>query len=147
MVLPRHWRPWLFGALAFVGVGVMRWPLLWVMGALAPWARRRGLEREGVMDRDRPQRAVSPFFGPLVRGRRRSVGDPARHPPLRGGSAPPDDERRVCRDLHVGPGGAWPQLHVRHAYRLACGWVGGRSRDDDPTSRAGYHAFVACRAL
>jgi chromate transporter len=38
VVLPRHWRPWLFGALAFVGVGVMRWPLLWVMGALAPWA-------------------------------------------------------------------------------------------------------------
>jgi len=38
MVLPRHWRPWLFGILAFVGVGVMRWPLLWVMGALAPWA-------------------------------------------------------------------------------------------------------------
>ena len=38
MVLPRHWRPWLFGALAFVGVGIMRWPLLWVMVALAPWA-------------------------------------------------------------------------------------------------------------
>ena len=38
MVLPRDWRPWLFGALAFVGVGIMRWPLLWVMGALAPWA-------------------------------------------------------------------------------------------------------------
>jgi chromate transporter len=38
MVLPRHWRSWLFGLLAFVGVGVMRWPLLWVMGALAPWA-------------------------------------------------------------------------------------------------------------
>ncbi len=38
MVIPRRWRPWLFGALAFVGVGVMRWPLLWVMGALAPWA-------------------------------------------------------------------------------------------------------------
>jgi chromate transporter len=37
-VLPRGWRPWLFGALAFVGVGVLRWPLLWVMGALAPWA-------------------------------------------------------------------------------------------------------------
>ena len=35
-VLPRHWRPWLFGALAFVAVGVMRWPLLWVIGALAP---------------------------------------------------------------------------------------------------------------
>jgi chromate transporter len=38
MVLPRHWRPWLFGMLAFMGVGVLRWPLLWVMGALAPWA-------------------------------------------------------------------------------------------------------------
>lgn len=38
MVLPRRWLPWLFGILAFVGVGVMRWPLLWVMGALAPWA-------------------------------------------------------------------------------------------------------------
>jgi chromate transporter len=37
-VLPRHWRPWLFGVLAFVAVGIMRWPLLWVMGALAPWA-------------------------------------------------------------------------------------------------------------
>ena len=38
IVLPRQWRPWLFGILAFVGVGVMRWPLLWVMGALAPCA-------------------------------------------------------------------------------------------------------------
>jgi chromate transporter len=38
MVLPRRWRPWLFGMLAFVGVGVMRWPLLWVIGALAPSA-------------------------------------------------------------------------------------------------------------
>jgi chromate transporter len=38
MVLPRHWRPWLFGMLAFAGVGVMRWPLLWVIGALAPGA-------------------------------------------------------------------------------------------------------------
>ena len=37
-VLPRRWRPWLFGVLAFMGVGVMRWPLLWVIGALAPWA-------------------------------------------------------------------------------------------------------------
>jgi chromate transporter len=36
--LPRQWRPWLFGALAFVGVGVLRWPLLWVIGALAPFA-------------------------------------------------------------------------------------------------------------
>jgi chromate transporter len=38
MVLPRHWRPWLFGILAFTGVGIMRWPLLWVMGVLAPLA-------------------------------------------------------------------------------------------------------------
>ena len=37
-VLPRHWRPWLFAMLAFVGVGVLRWPLLWVMGGLAPFA-------------------------------------------------------------------------------------------------------------
>ena len=37
-VLPRHWCPWLFVGLAFVGVGIMRWPLLWVLGALAPWA-------------------------------------------------------------------------------------------------------------
>ena len=36
--LSRHWRPWLFGVLAFAGVGIMRWPLVWVMGALAPWA-------------------------------------------------------------------------------------------------------------
>jgi chromate transporter len=38
MVLPRRWWLWLFGALAFIGVGVLRWPLFWVMGALAPWA-------------------------------------------------------------------------------------------------------------
>ncbi|MET0500592.1 MAG: chromate transporter [Candidatus Binatia bacterium] len=38
MVLPRSWRPWLFGVLAFAGVGVMRWPLLWVLGGLAPLA-------------------------------------------------------------------------------------------------------------
>jgi len=38
MVLPRRWRSWLFGMLAFVGVGVMRWPLLWVIGAVAPCA-------------------------------------------------------------------------------------------------------------
>jgi chromate transporter len=37
-VLPRHWRPWLFCLLAFFGVGIMRWPLLWVMAALAPCA-------------------------------------------------------------------------------------------------------------
>jgi chromate transporter len=38
MVLPRRWRPWIFGALAFAGIGVMRWPLLSVIGALAPCA-------------------------------------------------------------------------------------------------------------
>ncbi len=38
MVLPRRWQAWMFAMLAFVGVGVMRWPLLWVMGALTPWA-------------------------------------------------------------------------------------------------------------
>jgi chromate transporter len=37
-VLPRQWRPWLFGMLAFMGVGIMRWPLLWVMSALVPLA-------------------------------------------------------------------------------------------------------------
>jgi chromate transporter len=37
-VVPRQWRSWFFGVLAFIGVGVMRWPLLWVMAALAPWA-------------------------------------------------------------------------------------------------------------
>ncbi len=37
-VLPRNWRPCLFGALAFAGVGVFRWPLPWVFLALAPWA-------------------------------------------------------------------------------------------------------------
>jgi chromate transporter len=37
-VLPRQWRPWLFAGLAFVGVGVLRWSLLGVMGALAPIA-------------------------------------------------------------------------------------------------------------
>jgi chromate transporter len=38
LVLPQQWRPWLFGFLAFGGVGIMRWPLLWVLGALAPCA-------------------------------------------------------------------------------------------------------------
>jgi chromate transporter len=38
MVLPRRWQPWLFVMLAFAGVGVFRWPLFWVIGALAPWA-------------------------------------------------------------------------------------------------------------
>jgi len=38
MVLPHRLRPWLFGVLAFFAVGVMRWPLLWVVAALAPCA-------------------------------------------------------------------------------------------------------------
>ena len=37
-VLPRRWRPCLFAVLAFVGVGILRWPLLWVVGTLAPLA-------------------------------------------------------------------------------------------------------------
>ena len=37
-VLPRRWQPVLFAILAFVGVGVLRWPLIWVIGALAPLA-------------------------------------------------------------------------------------------------------------
>jgi chromate transporter len=36
--LKRHWRPWLFTALALVGVGALRWPLLAVVGAMAPFA-------------------------------------------------------------------------------------------------------------
>lgn len=46
-ILPRHWRPWLFTLLAFAGVGVLRWPLIGVLGVLAPfgiaaaWKTRR----------------------------------------------------------------------------------------------------------
>jgi chromate transporter len=36
--LPRRLVPWLFMLLAFAGVGVMRWPLLYVMAALSPFA-------------------------------------------------------------------------------------------------------------
>ena len=36
--MKRHWRPWLFTALALAGVGALRWPLLAVVGALAPFA-------------------------------------------------------------------------------------------------------------
>jgi chromate transporter len=36
--LKRHWRPWLFTALALAGVGVLRWPMLAVVGGLAPFA-------------------------------------------------------------------------------------------------------------
>ena len=37
-VLPRHWYTWLFGVLAFTGVGVLRWPLPVVIGLLVPLA-------------------------------------------------------------------------------------------------------------
>jgi chromate transporter len=36
--LPRRLVPWLFMLLAFGGVGLMRWPLIYVMAALAPFA-------------------------------------------------------------------------------------------------------------
>ena len=38
VVLPRRVMPWVFVALAFVAVGVLRWPFLAVVGALAPFA-------------------------------------------------------------------------------------------------------------
>jgi hypothetical protein len=37
-VLQRKALPWAFALAAFVGVGVLRWPLLAVLGALAPFA-------------------------------------------------------------------------------------------------------------
>lgn len=37
-VLPRNWRACVFGLLAFVSVGIFRWPLPWVVGVLAPFA-------------------------------------------------------------------------------------------------------------
>lgn len=36
--LPRRFVPWLFMLLAFAAVGIMRWPLLYVMAALGPIA-------------------------------------------------------------------------------------------------------------
>jgi chromate transporter len=36
VVIEHRWRPWLFVTLTFLGVGVMRWPLLAVLLALAP---------------------------------------------------------------------------------------------------------------
>lgn len=44
--LKRHWRPWLFTALALAGVGALRWPLLAVVGALAPFAIAAAWGRE-----------------------------------------------------------------------------------------------------
>jgi chromate transporter len=37
-VLKRRPRAWFFAVLTFAGVGAMRWPLLAVLAALAPWA-------------------------------------------------------------------------------------------------------------
>lgn len=37
-VLPRRFRPWLFLALAFAGVGALRLPLVWILATLAPIA-------------------------------------------------------------------------------------------------------------
>ena len=37
-VLPRSWQPWLIAALAFSAVGLLRWPLVAVLGLLAPLA-------------------------------------------------------------------------------------------------------------
>ena len=36
--LPRRVLPWMFLAAAFVGTGLLRWPLLYVMAGLAPFA-------------------------------------------------------------------------------------------------------------
>jgi len=44
--LKRHWRPWLFVALALAGVGALRWPLLAVVGGLAPFAIAAAWGRE-----------------------------------------------------------------------------------------------------
>ena len=47
MTLPRHWRPWIFVALAFACVGVLRLPLIGVLAILSPlgigavWRRKR----------------------------------------------------------------------------------------------------------
>ena len=38
MVVPRQVRPWAFGVVAFGAVGIMRWPLLWVIAVLGPCA-------------------------------------------------------------------------------------------------------------
>ena len=37
-ILQRRLLPWMFAALTFAGVGVMRWPFLAVVGVLAPIA-------------------------------------------------------------------------------------------------------------
>lgn len=37
-VLELRWWPWMFVILTFAGIGIMRWPLLLIVGALAPIA-------------------------------------------------------------------------------------------------------------
>ena len=37
VALPRRWLPSLFVVLTFLGIGFMRWPFLWVVGALTPF--------------------------------------------------------------------------------------------------------------
>ena len=45
-VLPRRWLPWTFVSLAFLAVGIFKFPLLWVIAVLAPPAIYVG-SREG----------------------------------------------------------------------------------------------------
>lgn len=45
--LKRRWRSWLFTALALAGVGALRWPLLAVVGALAPFAIAAAWREQG----------------------------------------------------------------------------------------------------
>lgn len=45
--LKRHWRSFLFAALALAGVGALRWPLLAVVGALAPFAIAAAWREQG----------------------------------------------------------------------------------------------------
>lgn len=42
LALPKRVVPWAFLGLAFVGVAVLRWPLVYVMGGLAPFAIASG---------------------------------------------------------------------------------------------------------
>lgn len=45
-VLQRRWRPWVFVLLTLSAVGVMRWPLLAVVGVLAPLAVATAWKRD-----------------------------------------------------------------------------------------------------
>ncbi len=144
-VLPRRSRPWLFVMLAFVGVGVLRWPLFWVVGALAPGSRC-GLKRESVMDRV----DLSALFLHSLALWFVAVGGPS--------TILPDFHRYVVEAHHLmtstefaelytlAQACARPQLYVRHADGLASGGMGGRSHDDDPGPCARNHSLTAGRA-